>query len=253
MPRLSLIVITQDEERDLPGCLESAAIADETVIVDSGSHDATMEIAKSRGAKVFSTRWRGDGPQRQFALEQATGDWVLNLDADERISERLASEIPRAIERVEVNGYYLPFQTIFLGKHLRFGSSRNERHLRLFRRGKARFNELAVHGGADVEGSVDSLSGPVIHDSYRSLDEYFEKFNAYTTAMAKQRRQAGLRFSTASAFRLPWRFFSRYILRGGFLDGYAGFTYASLQAFYDFVKYAKLWDLEHGGEDAGKP
>ncbi len=249
VPRLSLIVVAQDEEQDLPACLDSARFVDEAIVVDSGSRDATREIARARGARVLENPWPGDGPQRQFALEHATGDWVLNLDADERLSPSLVPEIQKAIERPEIDGYYLRFQTVFLGRRLRFGAALGERHLRLFRRSRARFNDLEVHGGVRVDGRVGILSNPVIHDSYRNLDEYFRKFNAYTTAMARQRRAAGVSFSPFSALRLPWRFLTRYVLRGGFLDGYAGFAYASLGSFYDFVKYAKLWDLENAHSD----
>jgi glycosyltransferase involved in cell wall biosynthesis len=251
VPRLSLIVVTQDEERDLPSCLASAAFAEEKIVVDSGSRDRTLEVARGCGATVLHRDWEGYGAQKAFALTQATGDWVLSLDADEQLSPELAAEIPAAIQRSDVDGYWLRFQTIFLGKKLRFGAALGERHLRLFRRAKGKFDPRPIHEGVVVDGRVGTLAGPVIHESHRSLDEYFRKFNAYTTAMAEERRRRGHRFSVLSAWRLPGRFFSRYVLRGGFLDGYAGFTYASLLAFYDFVKYAKLGDLEREGKRLG--
>ena len=243
-PTLSLIVIAQDEERDLPRCLDSVPFAGERIVVDSGSRDRTVEIAKAHAAKVLHRAWDGYGPQKAYALSQAKGDWVLSLDADERLSPELAAEIPAALSREDVAGYRIPFRTIFLGKRLRFGQALGEKHLRLFRRERGRFEPKSVHEGVTVEGSVADLRGAVIHESYRSFEEYFAKFNAYTSAMAKERHDRGQHFSPASAWRLPLRFIGRYVLKGGFLDGYAGFTYASLTSFYDFVKYAKLWDLD---------
>lgn len=253
MPRVSLIVVTRDEERDLPGCLDSVPFADEVIVVDSGSTDRTVGIATTRGAKVFHNPWPGDGPQKAFALGHATGDWVLNLDADERLSGPLQQEIPPAIASGNADGYSLRYRTVFFGRALRFGGAGRERHLRLFRRERGRFEARPIHGGALVQGRVGVLRAPVVHEPYRSLEEYFDKFNRYTTQVARARRGEGARFSAASALRLPWGFASRYLFRLGFLDGYAGFAYASLSAFYDFVKYAKLHDIEPDGRGPPSP
>ncbi len=243
-PRLSVTIIARNEERDLPDCLASVSFADEIVVVDSGSSDRTLEIARAAGAKVFENPWSGYGAQKAFALSKATGEWVLNLDADERCSPELRRELLLALAKGGHDAYSIPFETHLFGRRAHFGGFGGERHLRLFRRVKASYPPREVHEGVRVEGSIGRLREPIVHHPYESLEEYFEKFNAYTSAMAKERAQAGRFFSAWSVFRWPWGFFRRYVLQLGFLDGYAGFLHASLSGLYDFVKYAKLDDYE---------
>ncbi len=244
MPRLSVTIVTKDEERDLPGCLESVSFADEVVVVDSLSTDKTREVARAAGAKVFENPWPGDAPQKAFAMEQAGGDWILNLDADERCSPKLQRVLPMIIAEGKADGFDVLFQTHLMGRRARFGGLGGERHLRLFRRDRARYETRQVHGGALVEGRVLPLDAPIIHHPYASLEEYFDKFNRYTSHLARERHLAGRRFSTLSALRWPLGFLKRYVLQLGFLDGYAGYLHASLSGLYDFMKYAKLDDLE---------
>lgn len=243
-PTLTVTVIARNEEHDLPGCLASVAFADEIVLVDSGSTDRTLEIARGAGAKVFERAWEGYGAQKAFALEQASSDWVLNLDADERCTPELKLELLEAIAQGAHDGFNIPFQTHLFGRRVRFGGFGGEQHLRLFRRARAHYPPREVHEGVQVDGSVGRLRAPIEHHPYASLEEYFEKFNAYTSAMAKERARSGRKFSPWSALRWPWGFFRRYVLQLGFLDGYAGFLHASLAGMYDFVKYAKLDDFE---------
>jgi len=245
MPRLSVIVIAKDEERDLPGCLASVSFADELIVVDAESTDRTRELARAAGAKVFVRPWPGHAQQKAFALAQATGDWVLSLDADERCSEGLKAAIPRLIaEGVAVEGYLVRFQTWAFGRRQRFGGLWGERHLRLFRRDAASFPPREIHEGAEVAGPVAKVDAPILHHSYRTLDELMEKHNRYSTLGALERYRRGKRFSYASLLRAPWGFFKRYVLWLGVLDGWDGLVQAGLGALYDFLKYAKLRDLE---------
>lgn len=248
MHRLSVTVVTKDEERDLPGCLESVKFADEIVVVDSGSTDRTREIATAAGAKVYENPWPGDGPQKAFAMERTTGDWVLNLDADERCSQELAAALPSAMADAAVDGYHVAFQTWMFGKRMRFGGFQTETHPRLFRRTKARYEARKVHGGAVIEGRVKKLKAPIHHRTQVSLHEYVDKINRYSTGVARERFAAGKRFHALSVLRWPFGFLRRYVLRLGFLDGYAGLVHASLGGLYDWLKYAKLEDLEHEGQ-----
>ncbi|HUB08031.1 MAG TPA: glycosyltransferase family 2 protein [Myxococcales bacterium] len=244
MPKLSVAVIACDEERDLPRCLASVRFADERVVVDSGSRDRTRELAREAGARVVEQPFLGYGKQKAFALAQTTGDWVLALDADEAVTPELAAEIPQALERPGIDGYRLRFRSRMFGRTLRFGGARHETHLRLFRRTAGRYDERTIHEGVTVEGRVETLGGFVEHSPYASLSEYLVKLERYSTLAAEQRHAAGRRFSKTAAARLPWGFFRRYVLWLGALDGYAGFVAASLGAMSDFLKEAKLQDLE---------
>lgn len=242
MPRLSAILIVRNEERDLPGCLESLrGLADDIVVVDSRSTDRTREIAAAHGARVIEKDFAGFGPQKQFALEQAGGDWVLNIDADERVTPALAEEI-RGVLSVSppVNGFFLPFHNIFLGRRLRFGSHWSESHLRLFRRDKGRYAGRDIHEGIDVVPPLGRLRAAVRHESYQNFSEYLEKCNRYTGLIARDKRRRGKRFHLWHHLRLPWEFFARYVLKLGFLDGHPGFVYAALSAFYAWLKFVRL-------------
>jgi glycosyltransferase involved in cell wall biosynthesis len=244
---LSLIIIARNEERDLPRCLASVPFATERIVVDSGSQDRTMELARTAGARVLQRAWDGYGAQKAFALSQATGEWVLSLDADEALSPALAAEIPEALQRAEIAGYDLRFESELFGTTLRHGGFGSEKHLRLFRRERARIAPAALHEGFVVEGPIARLDAPVLHRPYDSLSEYLRKLDAYTTLAAEERRARGRRFSALSVVRWPFGFVRRYLLWGGFLDGYAGFLVAALGATYDLLKDAKLRELEHRG------
>lgn len=242
MPRLSAILIVRNEERDLPGCLDSLrGVADEIVVVDSRSTDRTREIAAARGARVIEKDFAGFGPQKQFALEQATGDWVLNIDADERLTPGLGREIRAALDAgPAVNGFLLPFHNVFLGRRLRFGSHWSESHLRLFRRERGRYAGRDIHEGIEVAPPLARLRGAVRHESYRNFSEYLEKCNRYTGLIARDKRRRGKRFRWWHHLRLPWEFFVRYFLKLGFLDGHPGFVYAALSAFYAWLKFVRM-------------
>jgi glycosyltransferase involved in cell wall biosynthesis len=246
--RLSAIIIAKNEERDLPGCLESLkGVADEIVVVDGHSTDRTREIAHAYAAKVFENDFHGYGPQKQFALEKARGEWVLNIDADERLSPPLIEELRRFDgNALSVNGFSIPFRLYFMGKRLRFGGCYGERHIRLFRRAKARYTGKKIHEGIHVEPPLGSLSGHVEHISYRDFGEYLRKCELYTRLIAGEKFEKGGRFAAWHHLRLPWEFFVRYFLKLGFLDGGPGFTYAALSSYYAWLKHVRLLDLERG-------
>lgn len=247
MIKLSAIIITKNEQRDLPGCLESLkGVADEIVVVDSRSTDRTREVAESHGAIVFERDWHGYGPQKQFALGQTTGDWVINLDADERLTPKLAAEITALLKTTpDVNGYEIPFRLYFLGRRLRFGGAWREKHLRLFRRDKGHYAGKDIHEGIEVREPLGRLRHPVRHESYKDFDEYLEKCARYTRLIARDKYRQGKRFHVWHHLRLPWEFLARYILKGGFLDGNAGFIYAALSAYYAWLKHVRLLDGPH--------
>jgi glycosyltransferase involved in cell wall biosynthesis len=249
MPALSAYLIVKNEARDLPGCLDSLkGLADELVVVDDLSTDKTADLARDRGAKVFSRKLDGFGSQKQFALEHCTGEWVLSIDADERVSPELSKEIAKILSQAQgPTGYYVPRRMYFLGRRLRFGGVGTDRVLRLFRRAKGRYRPLEIHEQVEVDGTTGTLHHALDHFSYATLDEYLEKLPAYTTLAAKQRWEAGKRYSSWHHLRPAWELFSRVVLKGAWLDGQAGLMYAALSAHAAWLRSVKLWEMEHGG------
>lgn len=239
-PRLSAIVITKNEARDLPDCLASLAFCDEIVVVDSGSTDDTVAIATAHACRVsIHGDWPGFGLQKQRALDAATGDWVLSIDADERIPPALATEIRAAIESDGPAGYRVNRLNSFLGRPLRHGGWYPDRHLRLVRRSAARFTPDLVHERLVVEGAIGDLATDMPHLSYVDFDEVLDKQRRYALSGAEQRRASGRKGGAAKAAqRAIWLFIRLYILKRGFLDGREGFLAAAANAQELFWRYA---------------
>lgn len=246
MATLSVVIITLNEEANIGPCLESVSWADEIVVLDSGSEDRTLDICREYTDKVFSRPWAGYAAQRNAAHDLATGDWILSLDADERVTPELAAEIREIMDhpRAEVVGWNLPYKVYFGDKWLRHGGFYPEKHLRLFRRGQGIYGDRAVHEALKVDGPTRTLKGHIEHYTYRSVSDYLERMERYADLSAREyfkqgRRTGPLRMTGHSLFT----FFKMYVLQQGFLDGYEGFLIAALYSFYTFVKYAKLREL----------
>ena len=197
--RISVIVITRDEAHTIEACLESVQWADEIVVLDSGSRDATVEICRRYTDRVFETDWPGFGMQKNRALEQAEGDWVLSLDADERVTPALAEEIRSRLPEARADGFILPFRSSYLGRFMRHGDWRGERHLRLFRRSAGHFTDDRVHERLIVDGTVEALNNLIEHHSFDDLEEVLDKVNRYSTAGAELKLAQGQRSSLAKA------------------------------------------------------
>lgn len=246
MPRLSVITLTMNEERNIAECLESVAWADELIVVDSGSTDGTVALARRFTPNVITLPWRGYGAARNAALERATGDWILWLDADERVTPALAEEIRGylAQDSQRLSGYAVGRRAYFCGKWIRHCGWYPSRIVRLFRRGKGKFSETNVHEQLLLEGSVARASNDLLHFTDPDLQHYFTKFNIYTSLAARDMRAAGRRFRLRDLLVRPaYQFFKMYVLRLGVLDGLHGFILCVVSAAYVFVKYAKLWEL----------
>ncbi|HAM36799.1 MAG TPA: hypothetical protein DCP85_12835 [Elusimicrobia bacterium] len=246
-PSLSAILIATDEETSLPACLESLrGLVDEIVVViDPATRDRTEEVARAAGAKILRRPFDDYAAQRQASLEMATGQWCLWIDPDETLSPELRAEIKTSLASSRVDAYSLPFEVWFMGRRLRWGGLGSERHVRLFRAGRARFTGGLLHERLDVSGlSGGLLSGTIRHEPYRDLREYLEKLDRYTTLAARKRRDQGQRFSAWRHLVLPWEFFSRSVLKLGVLDGHAGLVWAGLAAFHSWLKYVKLREME---------
>lgn len=242
-PLLSAVLIVNNEEANLATCLESVRdIADEIVVLDGGSTDRTVAIAREHGARIATRAFDDFGRQKQAALELATGEWILSLDADERVTPPLARAIARVVRDVNAaDGYWVRRTMVYLGKRLRYGGAGSEWILRLARRERAHFAPLPVHEHLIVDGRTDRLAGALDHIKYRALREHIDTINRYTELAARRKGEAGRRFSVLHVMRIPWEMFSRLVLRLGILDGRAGIIHAAMAAFYAFVQYAKLW------------
>ncbi|WP_041680960.1 glycosyltransferase family 2 protein [Cupriavidus necator] len=248
--RISAVIITRNEAHNIRACLESVKWCDEAIIVDCMSADATREIAREMGACVVETAdWPGFGPQKNRAVDAATGDWILSLDADERINDALRDEILQAVARQDHDGYEMPRLSEFCGRFIRHGGWYPDYVTRLFRRGKGRFTDALVHEHLAVDGRVGRLTQALIHHSYRDYSDVLRKVEAYSTAGAMQAFRSGKRSTPAAALGHGlWAFLRTWLLRGSILDGTEGFGVALMNGQASYYKYLKLWHLQRQPE-----
>jgi len=248
---ISACIIAKDEADRIGPCLASLAFCDEIVVIDSGSTDGTQEICRKAGARVIETDWPGWVEQKNRAVEAANHDWVLSLDADERVDDRLREAILKlranALARAggdEPVAYEVTRRVFYLGRWIDHGGWYPEWRVRLFHRGHARWGGVDPHDRVEAEGDVGRLSeGNLEHFTYRSISDHLSQMNRFTTVGAEELYKRGRRATFwAVLLRPPFRFFHMYLLRLGFLDGRAGFVVAVLHAYAGFLKYAKLWE-----------
>ena len=239
---LSLVIITRDAAHELADCLASVAFAAETIVVDSGSRDDTAALAVRLGARVIEHAWEGFGPQKNFAVAQARHDWVLCLDADERVTPDLAAAIRGEFASgLPAAAYRCARRNRFLGRWLAHGEGYPDWNIRLFDRRRARWSDDLVHEKVVVDGPVAKLRGDLLHASAESIDAYIAKQNRYTTMQAAAMHARGEHANAAKIALSPAaRFLRFYVFRLGFLDGAAGFAHIAIGAFASFLKYAKL-------------
>jgi glycosyltransferase involved in cell wall biosynthesis len=248
---LSVVLITQNEDANLPRTLESVRplVRDgqgEIIIVDSGSTDRTIEIARSHGARVFSEPWKGFAAQKNSAIDKATSDWVLQLDADEALGPDLAQEIQQALKGDSTTqGFWIPRKNFFLGRWIKHGGFYPDPKLRLIRRGAGHFEEYGAHPTIKVSGPIGKFEHALIHNAYPTLRGYIDHMNSYSSmgaAVAIEKGQPG--FSLANIVARPWlTFIYNYFIRLGFLDGREGLLLHLYHAVYVSWKYAKAWEL----------
>lgn len=244
-PTLSVIIITKNEEHDIRDCLESVAWADEVIVLDSGSTDNTLKIAKKYTDRVYSSvDWQGFGIQKNRVLAYASSDWVLSLDADERVSDALRQEIQKAIQSENIFIFKIPRLSSYCGKFIRHSGWWPDYVPRLFKRGEASFSDDLVHERLVFEGDTNKLTAPLVHITYKDLNEVIVKINHYSSLGAKNSYQKGKRGGLASAIiHGIWAFIRTYIFRAGFLDGAEGFMLAISNAETTYYRYLKLFYL----------
>jgi glycosyltransferase involved in cell wall biosynthesis len=239
--KLSAIIITKNEAANIAACLDRLAFCDERIVVDSGSADDTMRIAATAGARVVSHDWAGFGAQKNFALSLAEGEWVLAIDADERVSAKLAEEISSAIRSGDADGYEMPRRSTFLGRTMHHSGWFPDHVLRLFRRGKARFSDDLVHERVICEGLVGRLTAALDHHPVARLEDAIARLDSYSTAGAQMlAARSRVSFASGIAHGL-WSFLRAYIWRLGFLDGREGFLLAVANAEGTYYRYMKAW------------
>lgn len=243
---VSAVIITLNEERTIGPCLDSLRWVDEIVVVDAGSNDGTVNVARAAGALVWSRDWTGFGAQKNFAFDQARGEWLLVVDADERVSAALASEILALLKAGTLpahTAYDVPRRNYFFGRWLRWGGAYPDRQIRLVRRGRGRYNDLPLHEHLLVDGTIGHLSGYLVHVASRTVADRLAKLNHYSDSVAiatlRKRKQVAW---WDLVFRPAVVFVKLYILKQGFRDGLHGLVYAGLASFYTFTRYVKAWE-----------
>jgi glycosyltransferase involved in cell wall biosynthesis len=245
---LSVGLITHNEEKDLPRTLDAVKkLADEIIIVDNGSTDRTVEIARSFHAKVYTEDWKGFGAQKNSVIDKCKGKWILLIDADEEITPPLA----RAIQEIvtanppQYEVYKIRFTSFCFGKKIKYGGWSNFFRVRLFLNGAGKYDDKQVHENFVTTGKVGAIKSTINHYTYACLEEYINKFNAYSSQSAFQYWKTGKSKSIASAYVASlFHFIEMYLLKLGFLDGYEGFLLSKISAMYVLIKYAKLRELK---------
>lgn len=245
MHTLSVILITKNEASNIRDCLQSVLWADEIIVVDSGSTDSTVDIAKEMGAQVHvHADWPGFGPQKNRALAYASKDWVFSIDTDERVTPELRAEIEQSMKQASADGYFCPRLSQFCGKFVHHSGWYPDYVLRLFKRGAGKFSDSLVHESLILAGRTAKLKTPLLHYSYLTADDVERKVEHYSRAAAQQMFQVGKRSSRmGAALSGAWAFVRTYIIRLGVLDGDAGWNIARMNARTTYLKYRKLGAL----------
>lgn len=241
--KISVVLITRNEEQNIARALESVRWADELIVVDACSTDCTAEIARAHGAIVLVRPWPGFAEQRNWALQQTSGDWILPLDADEVVDPELGDEIRRVVESSgDINGYWIARRNIVFGRWLRRGGMWPDYKLRLFRRGTGQFQNRPVHEGLDVRGKTERLKHSFAHYTYPTIEGYIDTMNRYSSLGAVARGPRAFSFINI-AVRPTIRFAYNYLFRLGFLDGREGFLFHLYHSAYVSWTYAKAWEM----------
>lgn len=243
--KVSVTIITHDEEANIRECLESVKWADEIIVVDSGSTDRTVDIAREFTDKVFYNPWTGMKEQKQFAVEKASHLWIFSIDADERATQDIKQCILQELQRPAYDGYRFPRQNYFLGSWMKHGGWYPDHVLRFFRKDRGYFGGINPHDKVVVKsGKVATLKTPLIHYTYRSISQYLAKQNMYASISARELFLSGKKVARyVIPLKTCWKFVETYFVKRGFLDGFRGFLVAIGATYAIFWKYVHLWEL----------
>ncbi len=242
MIKLSAVIIALNEGKKIKDCLSSLSFCDEIVLVDSGSFDGTVEIAKTSGTKVFTRSFDDFASQKNFGVEKASGEWILSVDADERVDEKLRQCILEKIaSNPKENAFRFKRSSFLFGQRFHFSGTQDDTPVRLFKRGNARF-EGRIHETLSVQGGTGKIEGELLHFTFQNVNEYLRRLNHYTSLEAGKKRKGG-RF-LVKAFS---RFADVYFLKQGFRDGDMGLRYSLLSGWYEIMKSCKAWENGNAG------
>lgn len=246
MPTISVTIICKNEEINITECIQSASFADEVIVLDSGSTDDTVSLAKAAGAKVIETDWPGYGIQKNRAIEASSGEWIFSLDADERISPALANEILSIIENSEFTVYEVPRSSLYISKFMQHSGWYPDRTRRLFKRGHAKFTNSVVHERLETSEVIAQLKHEITHFSYRNFENVLSKINSYSSLSAQKKFGESKKGSSLKRAILSglWAFFRTYIIKAGFLDGREGFMLSFSNAEGVYYRHLKLMLLQ---------
>lgn len=245
MTKISAVIITKNEEANIERCLKSLQWTDEIVVVDSGSTDRTVEICKQYGCKVIETEWLGYGKTKQLAVNSASNDWVLSIDADEQVAEESVSIIKEAIEKGKNKAFKVQIKSFYLGRLIKHSGWGNEFKLRIFNKKFGNYNDAEVHETVLIDDEKPKINAVFYHYTYPTLEKHCEKINRYSTLQGREIFEKGKNYPMIlfPIFALN-KFFTMYFLKAGFLDGKEGFILAVVSSCGVFMKYAKYWKLK---------
>lgn len=247
MKKLSVIIISKNEAKNIARTIESVTFADEIILIDAFSTDKTVQIAKKFNVKIYKRKWTGYSDQKRFALSKASGKWILSIDADEEVTENLKLEILKAINQDEISGFEICRRNYFIGKFLNHSGWYPDYQLKLFLKQKGSILNRAVHEGIEVDGKKGKLKSDLNHYSYYSIDQYLEKQNIYTTLEVQNKKDL------KKAKKVTWlnfvfnplsTFLRIYFVKSGWRDGIRGLILACYSSLYTLLKYAKVWELQ---------
>ena len=240
MTKLSIIIITKNESKNIAGCINSARFADELIVVDSGSKDNTVDIARKLGAKVYTRVWSGYGRQKNIAAKLSSGEWIFSLDADERISKQLKHEILAILQSPKFFCYSVSRKSFFISRFLNYSGGKSDRVKRLFKKGTAYFSTHHVHEHLATDNETGKLKEPILHYSYMTVENILEKINLYSTLGSRDLKKSNIKSSlTIAILHGVWVFSKVYFFRLGFLDGREGFIHAFSKFEHTYYKYVK--------------
>lgn len=245
LQKLSVLIITLNEEVNIRRCLESVKWADEIIVMDSESNDQTLKIVQEYTDKIYIQKWQGFAATKNDGIQKTKGQWILFIDADEEVTPELKDEIQKSIESDDYNGFFIPRKANFLGRWINHSGWYPGYVLRLVKRNFAHFQEKNVHEYLDVPSKTGKLKTPILHYTDPNIHHYFNKLNRYTCLAAEELISKNKKFHLLDLFFRPLHItFKMYILKLGFLDGFQGFLLAVFSGYYVFIKYAKLWELQ---------
>lgn len=242
--KLSVTIITKNEEKNIKRCLDSVSWADEIVVVDSGSTDRTLEICRQQNCRIIETKWLGFGPTKKLAVDSASFQWIFSIDADEEMTSQLRDRVKTILQNPDADGYRIKRDSFYLDRIIKHCGWDRDYPLRLFNKNRGNFNDKIIHESVRINGTVNRIKEPLRHYTYPSFESHIQRMNRYSSLGAEKAQKDGKKATMVGAiFRGSFKFLKMYFLQRGFLDGKLGFILSWNSAFGVYLKYLKLWEM----------